>query len=91
MKCTIIEIKKERRRKDVAQSRQEALQEYEHQQAEITKLLKQITAGLQVHDRNASRQGGHTWAHVGDLNRVAGELKDISDRLHGTGEYARVR
>jgi hypothetical protein len=66
-----------------------SLQKYEEKQAEIEHLLKEIKAGLQVHDRNASGQGGHHWGHVGDLTKIAGDLRDISDRLHGKGEYAK--
>lgn len=64
-----------------------ALEEYEKKQAEIEKLLKQIAAGLEEHDRAASsRAGGHHWGHVGDLGRIATELADIRDRLEGKGE-----
>lgn len=67
-----------------------ALNEYETKQAEIKKLLKQIEAGLQKHDRAASGQGGHNWGHVGDLADIKKSLTDIKDRLHSTGEYAEV-
>lgn len=65
-----------------------ALTEYENKQDEIAKLLKQIAAGLEKHDRKASMQGGHNWSHVGDLTSIAETLTDLRDRLHGTGEYA---
>lgn len=68
-----------------------ALAEYETKQAEIAKLLRQIQAGLQAHDRDASGMGGHHWGHVGDLNRIVAELTDIRDRLYGTGEYSKER
>lgn len=64
-----------------------ALEQYEAKQAEITKLLKQITVGMQKHDRAASADGGHNWAHVGDLTSIIEALIDIRDRLHQTGEY----
>jgi len=70
-------------------STQTALEAYEEKQAEIKKLLKQIEAGLQKHDRAASGQGGHNWGHVGDLADIQKTLIDIKDRLHGTGEYAK--
>jgi hypothetical protein len=66
-----------------------ALKEYEQKQAEIAKLLKQITAGMQKHDRDASCQGGHNWCHVGDLASIAETLTGIRDQLHHTGEYVR--
>jgi hypothetical protein len=67
-----------------------ALEEYETKQDEIEKLLLQIKAGLQAHDRNASgKPGGHHWGHVGDLNSIAETLTDIRDRLHGTGEHSK--
>lgn len=69
--------------------KQDSLKEYEAKQKEIRKLLKQIEAGLEKHDRNASSEGGHHWGHVGDLASIASTLTEIKDRLHGTGEYAR--
>jgi hypothetical protein len=67
-----------------------ALETYEEKQQEIEQLLKQIKAGLELHDHKASKsRDGHNWAHVGDLNRITAELQDISDRLHDKGEYAR--
>jgi hypothetical protein len=71
-------------------NKQSSLTEYEKKQAQIKKLLKQIEAGLEKHDRAASGQGGHHWGHVGDLASIAVELQDISDRLHHKGEYAEV-
>lgn len=68
-------------------STQTALEAYEEKQAEIKKLLAQITVGMEQHDRNASGKGGHNWGHVGDLTSIADTLTDIRDRLHGTGEY----
>lgn len=65
------------------------LDQYELRQDEIKKLLAQIKVGLDLHDRNASGQGGHHWGHVGDLNSIAAELRDIRDRLHKTGEYSK--
>ena len=64
------------------------LDQYELRQDEIMKLLAQIKTGLELHDRNASGKGGHHWGHVGDLNSIAAELRDIRDRLHKTGEYS---
>ena len=67
-----------------------SLAQYEKRQAEIRKLLKQIEAGLEKHDRKASGQGGHHWGHVGDLADIAATLVDLKDRLHQTGEYAKI-
>ena len=64
--------------------------EYEARQEEIKKLLKQIEAGLEKHDRNTSSQpGGAHWGHVVDLTSIADTLRDLKDRLHDTGEYAK--
>ena len=71
-------------------STQTALDEYETKQAEIRKLLKQIEAGIQKHDRAASGKGGHNWGHVGDLKSIEELLSDIKDRLYGAGEYAEI-
>lgn len=65
----------------------DALETYETKQAEIEKLLKQIRAGLLIHDRSCTPR--RHWGHVGDLERIVNELTDIRDRLHGTGEYAK--
>lgn len=89
MKQNILQITKSAAKKRNIASREESLEKYEEKQAEIEKLLKQIAVGLQAHDRMASGQGGHHWGHVGDLNKIARELEDIRDRLHGKGEYAR--
>jgi len=67
-----------------------SLKEYEKRQAQLKKLLKQIEAGLEKHDRDASKDGGHHWGHVGDLASIVEILTDIKDRLHRTGEYAEV-
>jgi hypothetical protein len=67
-----------------------SLKEYKAEQARIKKLLKQIEAGLEKHDRNASSNpGGHHWGHVGDLGHVAANLEELRDFLMGTGEYAK--
>lgn len=67
------------------------LQAYEAAQEEIRRLLKQIEAGLEAHDKRASANaGGHTWGHVGDLNGITQTLKDIKDRLHVSGEYKKI-
>ena len=68
-------------------AREDSLKAYEQKQAEIAKLLKQIAAGLEKHDRDAI--GGHNWAYVGDLTAIAETLTDIKDHLYGTGEYAK--
>lgn len=70
-------------------NKQTALEAYEEKQAEIKKLLAQITVGLEQHDRKASSKGGHHWGHVGDLTDIAATLADLKDCLHGTGEYAK--
>lgn len=91
MKKSVLEIKKARRVKDMAESSRLALVEYEAKQAAIRKLLRQIEVGLEQHDHRASsKAGGHHWGHVGDLGHVIAVLIDLKDQLHGTGEYAEV-
>jgi molecular chaperone GrpE (heat shock protein) len=63
-----------------------ALEAYEEKQAEIEKLLKQIKAGLLKHDRGCNPR--HHWGHVGDLNEIESELRNIRNRLLREGEYA---
>lgn len=89
MKRSILEIRKANAKKRNLASREGSLAKYEEKQAEIVKLLRQIAVGLQAHDRRASGQGGHHWGHVGDLTDIAAELREVSDRLNGTGEYAK--
>lgn len=86
---SILEIKKANARKRNLASREDSLKKYKQKQAEIRKLLKQIEAGLEKYDRNASAGGGYHWGHVGDLASIASTLTDLKDRLHNTGEYAR--
>ncbi len=86
----IISELKRRNKRDEA-NRAKCLKEYQEKQAAIRKLLKQIEAGLEQHDRQASGQGGHHWGHVGDLTSIAETLTDLRDRLHCKGEYAEVR
>ena len=85
----ILEIKKKNAKKRNLASREGSLEKYEEKQAEIEKLLKQITVGLQAHDRAASGSGRHHWGHVGDLTHIAGQLREINDMLHHKGEYAK--
>lgn len=87
---SILEIRKINAKKRSIASRESSLQKYKEKQAEIKKLLKQIAMGLEAHDRRASGNGGHHWGYVGDLNRIAGELTDIRDRLHSKGEYEKI-
>lgn len=65
----------------VKQAKESALKKYEEKQDEIRKLLKQIDANLINHDRQASSKGGHNWTHVGDLNHILSELRDINNFL----------
>jgi len=71
-------------------NKQTALEAYEEKQAEVKKLLAQITVGLEKHDRRASGKGGHHWGHVGDLTDIAATLANLKDRLHETGEYEKT-
>lgn len=72
------------------QIEQDPIKEYEYQKDIIEELLAEIEAGLEKHDRRASeRPGGPQWGHVGDLTGIADSLRDLRDRLHGTGEYAK--
>jgi septal ring factor EnvC (AmiA/AmiB activator) len=68
-------------RKEI-EMKSDALKEYEKKQAEIKKLLKQIEAGLEKHDHEASMSGVHHWGHVGDLASIAETLNDLKDRLY---------
>lgn len=70
---------------------QTSLEKYEETQENIRKLLRQIAAGLEAHNRNAgSLPGGHNWGHAGDLVAIEEALRDVKDRLHNTGEYKKA-
>ena len=69
-------------------TQQDASKAYKAKQAEIEKLMQQITAGLDEHKRDAYNQGNLHWGHVGDLASIAETLTDLRDRLLGMGEYA---
>jgi hypothetical protein len=60
---------------------------YRDRKAEIRKLLKSIEAGIEKHSTNAN-QDGINWGHAGDLGSIRETLQEVSDQLHGTGEYA---
>lgn len=79
--ATTLEIRKARRRKELELTKGEALAKYDERKAEIQKLLKQIAAGLEQHDKNASISGGHHWGHVGDLGHIVGVLAEVNARL----------
>jgi hypothetical protein len=66
--------------------KQTALEAYEEHQARIQGLIKQISAGIEAHDKKCHPR--HNWGHVGDLASIEETLRDISDRLHSEGEYA---
>lgn len=71
---------------NVYAARDNALDNYEAEQAELETLLKEIGAGLLLHDEQAKAKGVN-WGHVGDLSRIRSELAELRDRLHGMGEY----
>jgi hypothetical protein len=70
----------------------------------IKSLLKSIGDHLDTHKKNAMShrsvpridyptgkvkiQKGPTWGHVGDIDQIHNQLKDIHDRLASQGEYA---
>lgn len=58
------------------------LERYEEKQAEIRKLLKQIEAGLEKHDRATSgKPGGKNNNDVWDLNNVVHLLQEARTYL----------
>ena len=59
---------------------QSVISEYEATTKRINALLKKIEAGLLTHNKDAASQlSGHNWCHVGDLNYIESELKDVAD------------
>lgn len=81
MATNILQLRKERRQKAKEQSKLEALDIYEERKEEIQRLLKQISTGLEQHDKNAGISGGHHWGHVGDLGYIVSLLIEVNSRL----------
>jgi hypothetical protein len=54
---------------------------------ESAKLLKGIHKALSTH-YDAHKKDAH-WGHVGDIRHYHDQLRDIHDRLHEQGEYAK--
>lgn len=70
------------------QSSEEA---YKKSQDAIRGYLGEIEEGLRLHEEAATQSGGGIqWARTGDLTALEATLKDLADRLHRRGEYARV-
>lgn len=71
---------------------QSAAEAYEKSQDAIRGYLGEIEEGLRFHEEAAATQlgSGIQWAHTGDLTALEASLKDLADRLHRRGEYARV-
>jgi len=54
---------------------------------ETAKLMKGIHSALSQH-YNTHNKTAH-WGHVGDIRHIHDQLRDIHDRLHEQGEYAK--
>jgi hypothetical protein len=76
-------------KENTMKTKNQAQMVYKDKKAEIKKLLKSIEAGIEKHDRKANQDRIH-WGHVGDMNSIRAALQEVSDQLHGTGEYAEV-
>ena len=55
--------------------------------AAVVKLMASIQRGI---DDRTKTDGIIDWADVGDMGHLKSNLQDISDRMHGTGEYAKA-
>jgi hypothetical protein len=64
-----------------------AKQEYDSRYRDIQKMLRSIGSNLKKHSKNFEKEPMN-WGYVGDLGHYREELKDISDSLSGSGEYA---
>ena len=69
---------------------------YTSTHAATKNLLKSIGDHLDAHKKAAvahkgyySEKKGPTWGHVGDIDHIHSQLKDIHDRLAQQGEYAK--
>lgn len=88
-----IEVEAELERIDEAMS---SYDRYTSTHAATKNLLKSIGDHLDAHKKAAvahkgyySEKKGPTWGHVGDIDHIHSQLKDIHDRLAQQGEYAK--
>ena len=65
-----------------------AAERYAENRDAIAELLGSIRDGLDAH---AGKFNGRNWGFVGDLESIRATLRDLSDRLNGSGEYAERR
>lgn len=75
------------RKERLERNRAAAAAEYAREAAKAARLLAQIEAGLAKH-REAAQASALNYCHVGDLKDLTYRLQQLSDSLHGTGEYA---
>ena len=68
--------------------RESAARSYETRREEIDLLLGEIESGLDEH--RPARPKLIQWGHVGDLEHIAQQLRNLADRLHNRGEYGRT-
>jgi hypothetical protein len=85
-------MREEAERVDEAMS---ASDRYQATHSETSKLLKSIGDHLSTHKKGAVAYKNHydgkkgpNWGHVGDIDNIHSQLKDIHDRLAQRGEYA---
>ena len=64
---------------------QKAEEAYQLMQKNIKIAMRNIEIGLADHNKQT-----HDWSHEGDLEEILKTLADLSDRLNGTGEYAKI-
>lgn len=71
---------------------------YTSTHGDVIKMMKSIGDHLAAHKKDAishknsfdpKKKGPH-WGHVGDIDRIHGQLKDIHDQLARHGEYAKI-
>lgn len=68
---------------------QEATNEYARQCSYAVGMCEGILQKLRLGYADAtSGRKGFNWGHVGDMQHLAGQLREIEDRLWSKGEYA---
>ena len=63
-----------------------AKEAYTRKAKEIKALIEKIESGLEQHAQE-QKESPRNWGYVGDLAYYAEQLQNISDSLHGEGEY----
>lgn len=69
-----------------AKESREAMARYNHYHGQVKDSLKNLSAALDSHRRNAKENNIH-WGHVGDIKNIHRMLQDMHDQITQTNDY----